>query len=79
MQDQKKQPESTAKKVKDGYNAFEGLVAASKKSTEGAKKPDAPPPAPPVRTDSIGGLLTSMKDRLSYAFFGPPKKDEPKK
>lgn len=80
MADQKK--DSTGKDVKEGYSALRGLVDASKKQESAQKpadKPAEPPPPPPIRTDSIGGLLTSFKDRVSYAMFGPPKKDDGKK
>lgn len=53
--------------VVDGYKMLQKLVKDSAAN-------QAPQPGPPpIDTGSIGGLLKSFKDRVSYAMFGPPK------
>lgn len=65
---------STAGKVADGFSQLQKLVKDSDKvnqSSKTAKKPSGPPP---VQTDSVLGLVSSLKDRAKYAFFGPDDK-----
>lgn len=81
MPDQKTPPPSTGAQVTGGFDILKKLVAQS--AAQNAQPPASggvPPPsptnpaqpvAPPIDTGSIGGLLTSLKDRLSYAMFGP--------
>ncbi len=61
---------SKAAQVGEGYKALQKVVASS----DAQNKKTAPKkPAPPeVDTGSFGGLLKSLKDRASYAIFGPP-------
>lgn len=65
--------------VSGGFAMLQKLVADSKKEND-KKAPAAgtPAPPPPVQTDSVMGLVKSLKDRASYAIFGPPKPEEKK-
>jgi hypothetical protein len=66
------QKKSTAEQVGEGFKAFQGVVKKSKETNPTPKK--AEPPA--IDTDSVSGFLSSAKNRLKYAVFGP---DETKK
>lgn len=70
------QQPSKAQQAGEGLKALQGIV---KKSEEANKKnPNTPkksePPA--IDTDSVGGFLKSVKDRLGYAVYGPSKEDK---
>ena len=84
MPDQKQpQKKSTVDQASQGLAILRQLVkdsqdqqaAKAPASVPSSTMPVAPPPTPagppPVDTGSIGGLLSSLKDRLSYAIFGP--------
>ncbi len=72
-------PQSKAAQAGDGFAALQKVVADSDaKNKKAAKKPETPPPAPPIQTDSMMGLLTSLKDRAKYAIFGPSTSSDAK-
>lgn len=65
-------PDQTSKaaQVGEGFKALQKVVADSAEKTKTAKKKPAPPA---VDTGSVGGLFKSLKDRASYAIWGPPE------
>lgn len=71
-------PPATQPAISPGVQALKNLVAQSQQQNQqavaqgqSAVPAPAQPPPPPIRTDSVMGLLQSLKDRASYAFFGP--------
>lgn len=88
MPDPKPHP-STATQAANGLDILKQLVKQSAAANASPTPPASggvPPPsptlptqpaAPPIDTGSIGGLLSSLKDRLSYAMFGPSTSTPP--
>jgi len=71
---------SKAQEVGRGYQALKGLVEKSAQETKKSPyAPPEPPKAPPIDTDSFGGLLKSLKNRASYAIWGPETPADKKK
>jgi hypothetical protein len=68
-------PEEKSKgaQVGEGFKALQKLAAESAEKTKNQPKKAAPPS---VDTGSFGGLVKSLKDRASYAIFGPSKEDK---
>ena len=64
---------SKAAQVATGFDTLRKLAADSAEKTKNQPKKKAPPS---VDTGSFGGLVKSLKDRASYAIWGPPEDKE---
>ncbi len=65
---------TTGAQVATGFDTLRKLAADSAaKNAKTEPKKKAPPS---VDTGSFGGLVKSLKDRASYAIWGPPEDKE---
>ena len=64
---------TTGAQVATGFDTLRKLAADSAEKTKNQPKKKAPPA---VDTGSFGGLVKSLKDRASYAIWGPPEADK---
>ena len=65
--------------VVTGFEALQKISAeAAERNKKARAKRNEPEPdtAPPIETDSMMGLLGSLKNRAKYAIWGPEKKKE---
>ncbi len=65
---------SKSTQVATGFDTLRKVVADS--NAKNAKTAPKKPAPPEVDTGSFGGLLKSLKDRASYAIWGPPEKED---
>lgn len=64
---------SKAAEIATGFEAFRKVAADAAEKTKNQPKQPKPPE---VDTGSFGGLVKSLKDRASYAIWGPPEKKD---